>query len=141
MQRGMLALVEVQVGSCSLPDFMCMLTACYAAGMYGHMSVFKRTGADVLRPTEGVAGRSGPAGDGDLGGGGGSGGAVLIESLGSLAIVDEAIAVDGGLGGRGAVGNHGGDGGSGVTFAGFAAFFARFFRLASRSFDQRVEII
>jgi hypothetical protein len=52
---------------------------------------------------------------GDAGGGGGSGGAVLIESLGSLAIVDEAIAVDGGLGGRGAVGNHGGDGGSGLV--------------------------
>jgi len=33
------------------------------AGMYSHMSVFKRTGADVLKPTEGV---STP---GDLGGG------------------------------------------------------------------------
>ena len=82
MQRGMLALVEVQVGSCSLPDFMCMLTACYAAGMYGHMSVFKRTGADVLRPTEGVAGRGGPAGDGDLGGGSGSGSKSFLFSSG-----------------------------------------------------------
>lgn len=40
-------------------------------GMYGHMSIFKRTGADVLRPTEGAAG-SGP---GDLGGGVGGEGA------------------------------------------------------------------